>query len=104
MWLDGLIAALGATGIVAAVVFGPILQQSDAKVSTVATNLAYPIGDLLLVAMVAGMFALSGWHAERAWLWLAGGLVANAVGDSMYLYQSAVGTYQEGSVRRLEVR
>ncbi len=98
MWLDGLIAALGAAAILAALVFGRILDQTGTDVPTLATNLAYPLGDLLLIAMVAGMFALSGWRAERAWLWLAAGLVANAVGDSIYVYQSAIGTYQEGTL------
>lgn len=98
MWLDGLIAALGAAAILAALVFGPVLDQTDTNVSTLATNIAYPVGDLLLIGMVAGMFALSGGRVERAWLWLAAGLGANAVGDSIYVYQSAMGTYQEGTL------
>ncbi|MEA2405896.1 MAG: hypothetical protein QOE69_15 [Thermoleophilaceae bacterium] len=98
MWLDGLIAALGAAGLVAALVFKPALTQTHASGAALATNLAYPIGDLLLIAMVFGMFALSGWRAERAWLVLAAGLLASAVGDSIFVYQSAMGTYQEGTL------
>ena len=63
----------------------------------VATTLAYPLGDVVLLAMLVFIFAVNGWRPGRAWTLIAAGLLLNAVGDGIYLYQSAIGTYVEGT-------
>ena len=37
------------------------------------------------------------WRPGRAWLVLGAGLAVNSIGDSIYLYQVANGTYQPGA-------
>jgi two-component system, cell cycle response regulator len=64
----------------------------------VATNLAYPLGDMLLLALVIGFLGLTGWRLERTWLVIGAGLAVFAVSDSVYLYQAALGTYVEGTL------
>ena len=61
------------------------------------TNLAYPIGDVLLLALIVFVFSVTRWQPGRAWTLIAAGLLLNAVGDAVYLYQTAVGTYVEGT-------
>ena len=48
LWLDGLTAALGAAALGAAVLIEIVLETTSGSRSIVVTNLAYPIGDVLL--------------------------------------------------------
>jgi diguanylate cyclase (GGDEF)-like protein len=96
-WSDGLIAGLGVTAIGAAVVLGPISRASQGNTATVLTNIAYPIGDLLLVAMLVGFLAVRGRHAGSLWWFLAFGLTLLAVADSIYVWRVTSGTYVTGT-------
>ncbi len=62
VWLDGIIAGGGLAALGAAIVFGPVLAGATGSKLAVATELAYPIGDLLLAALVVGVLALRGWR------------------------------------------
>ncbi len=96
-WLDGAIAAVTTAAVIAAVLFEPIVSsatQGDA--AAVATNLAYPVGDLILLGIVIGIVGLSGWRPGRAWLLLGLGLALMAAADITYLYGTADGTYAVG--------
>ena len=53
-WLDGAIAGLGAAAVCAAFAFHGIAHSAGGGNLSVAVNLAYPIGDLLLLALVMG--------------------------------------------------
>lgn len=98
LWLDGAIGALGAAALGAAILYPAIHSDTGANAATVATNLAYPLGDLLLLSLVVGVLALTGWRPGRAWLVIAGGLVANAIADASYLYMEATSGYVEGGI------
>jgi two-component system cell cycle response regulator len=97
LWLDGVITALAVAAIGAAVVLQPVLETTEGTLSAVATDLAYPVGDLLLLAFVIAVFALTGWRPGRAWAFIGVGLAATAVADGLYLYQAAHGEYVEGT-------
>jgi diguanylate cyclase (GGDEF)-like protein len=97
VWLDGLIASLTVCSIAAGIVLGVVWQTSTGSFSAVATNVAYPAADAILLALVVGALAFSGWTLDRGWLLVAGGLGLFAVGDSTYLYEIAKGTYEYGS-------
>jgi diguanylate cyclase (GGDEF)-like protein len=64
----------------------------------VATNLAYPLADLLLLAFVIGVFALAGWRPGRTWTLIGLGFATLAIADSIYLFGEAEGTYTAGTV------
>jgi diguanylate cyclase (GGDEF)-like protein len=98
LWLDGLIGGLTVAAIGAAVVFQAVLDSTEGAPLAVATNLAYPLGDLLLLGLVVGFLGLTGWRVERSWIVIGAGLAVFAVADSVYLYQAAVGTYVEGTL------
>lgn len=96
-WLDGLAAALmvGAVGV--AVLMPPILRaNAGSEPAGVATNLLYPLGDLLVLSLVAALAALMGWRPGRAIGLLALGCLTFALADGVYLFQVAAGTYSEG--------
>jgi two-component system cell cycle response regulator len=98
VWLDGITAALAVASLGSAVLLGVVLQSTSGSQAAIATNLAYPLGDVILLALVVGAFSLMNWRPGRAWLLLGIGLAVNSVGDSIYLLQVADGTYQVGSL------
>jgi diguanylate cyclase len=97
-WLDGLAAGLMMAAVGAALVLPPIVAASAGGVAAVATNLAYPLGDLLLVALLAAFAALTGWRPGRAVGMLAAGCLVFAVADTIYLYRVATDSYVRGGV------
>ncbi len=98
-WLDGLIAGLAVAALTAALVLGPIADASSSGSSLeVATNLAYPIADLTLLALVVSAAAFTGWRPGSTWSLLGAGLLVLGVSDVVYLLQSAQGTYVEGGL------
>src|SRR3954470_5639471 len=94
LWLDGLISALAVAGVGAALVFG-VVASTEGSLATVATNLAYPLGDLTLFAFVIAVITVTGFRPGRTWMLMALGFALFAVCDTVYLYQTAVGTYVE---------
>src|SRR3984893_15279760 len=97
IWVDGLIAALGVAALEATLVIGPIVQSDRGDFGTVATNIAYPIGDLVLVTMVVAVFVVRGWRPGGLWWTLGAGLVIFAAADSVYVLRVTSGTYVTGT-------
>lgn len=97
VWLDGMVAGLALAAAAAALAFGPIREATGGSRSAVLVGLAYPLGDLLLLAVSAGALAVLGWRTEGRWLLLAAAFVLFAVADTAYLFGTAAGTYVEGT-------
>jgi two-component system, cell cycle response regulator len=92
LWLDGIVAALGVAALTAALVLPPILSMSvEGELSAVIVNLAYPVGDVLLLVMLIGALALTGWRPDRSMVLLGAGLTLSAVADIAYLSAIAHG-------------
>jgi two-component system, cell cycle response regulator len=96
VWMDGLCAALAVGAAGAAVVFEPVAHAAEGRPMAVATNLAYPIFDLVMVAMIVAVMTLRGWRFDRTFALLGAGVVAFWIADSVYLVQTANGTYTTG--------
>ena len=98
-WLDGAIAAATSAAVLAAVAIDPIVSgATHGNAAAVATNLAYPIGDLILLAIVIGMFGLTGWRPGAHGCCSGSGSGLSALADTAYLYASADGTYTVGGI------
>ena len=98
LWLDGAIGALCTVALAFAFAYGPIADSATGSTAAVLTNLAYPLGDTVILGVVVAIFGLTGWRPGRAWLLLGAGLALNAVADVVYLVQIALGSYVEGSL------
>ena len=98
MWLDGLIGALAIGAAATAVFLEPILDSTGRDTAEIAVSLAYPVGDTLLLALVVGFFAVTGWRPGRDWMLVGAGLAAMAVADVLFLYLAAHGSYSEGTL------
>jgi diguanylate cyclase (GGDEF)-like protein len=97
VWLDGLIGAFTVCAVAAGAVLDQVWRNSTGRLAAVATNLAYPAADALLLALVVAAFAFAGWSVDRSWLLVGGGLGLFAVADSVYLVQISDNTYHYGT-------
>ncbi len=98
-WLDGLIAGLAVAALTAALALGPIAAAStDGSTLEAATNLAYPVADLALLALVTTATAFTGWRPGATWSLLGAGLLVLAISDVAFLFESAQGSYAEGGL------
>jgi diguanylate cyclase (GGDEF)-like protein len=92
LWLDGIVAALGIAAVTAALVLPPILAMSlEGEPTAVAVNLAYPVGDVLLVVLLVGALALTGWRPDRPLALVGVGLLLSGAADIVYLSAIAAG-------------
>jgi diguanylate cyclase len=90
-WLDGLVAGLGAASICAAFAFHSIVHAAGGGSGlAAATNLTYPVGDLLLLSLVIGGTVLLSGRGATPWLLLAGGICLNVFGDTFNLFQNGI--------------
>ena len=97
VWLDGAIAGLGAAAVCATFAFDTILGAIGGSSTTVAVNLAYPIGDLILLALSVGTLVVVPGRPVRLLLFAAG-CALMAIGDTVYLVQSSAATYRVGTL------
>ncbi|HUY72016.1 MAG TPA: HD domain-containing phosphohydrolase [Gaiellaceae bacterium] len=97
VWLDGLTASLAAASLGAAILLEVVIRDTHGTVLAEAANLAYPIGDIVLVALVVSVFGISGRRPGPGWAAIGSALVLSALADGIYLYQTADGTYVSGT-------
>ena len=96
LWVDGITAALGVAALSAAIVFESVLDSVEGKPLAVATGLAYPLLDLVLLGLAVGALASTGWRLDRTWMLLAAGVSTFWLADSLYLVSTAEGVYESG--------
>jgi two-component system, cell cycle response regulator len=97
LWMDGTIAALGTAALGAAFVFDFVAEKAEGSAIEIATTLAYPLGDIAMLAMVVGVIALTGWRPGRTWSLLLVGLAALVVADIAFTLQLTEEALPSGS-------
>jgi diguanylate cyclase (GGDEF)-like protein len=97
-WLDSAVAGLGAASVCAAFAFRSVVSATGGNTLAVATNLAYPVGDLLLLILVIGSTAMLSGRRKTPWMLLASGMALNVAGDTFNLLGSASGAVHVGAV------
>ncbi len=90
VWLDGIVAGGGLAAIGAAIIV-PTVLSGHGSAPTLAMELTFPIGDLLLVGLVVGIVALRGWRFDRGWAGLGTAFALLATADLLDAVQ-ATGT------------
>ena len=98
-WLDGAAAALIVAAVGCSLVLPRILEEADhSGALAVGTNLAYPLGDLLVLGLVVALTGLVGLRAGRPAALIAAGCLAFTLADAVYLREVATGGYAEGGL------
>jgi diguanylate cyclase (GGDEF)-like protein len=95
--LDGAIGALAVAAVAAAFLVEPLTGDASGTL-TFAVNLAYPLGDVVLLCAVVAVFAMTGWRPGRSWALLLAGLTVNALGDAVFIYQAAIGAWEDAPI------
>ena len=99
MWLDGAAGALAVAAVMSATLVAPLLRQvAGQPLPALLTNVAYPVGDLVVVAALVATTAVGGWRLDRRWVLLLAGTLAFVAADCAYLVQTAAGTYVDGGI------
>lgn len=96
-WSDATIAALGTASLGAAFVFDYVAARTTGTGIEVATSLAYPLGDIVLLALIVGVIALTDWRPGRTWVLLLLGLSFTVVADVAYSIQGVGGVVPAGN-------
>ncbi len=86
-WLDRAIAGLGFAAVAAAFVLPPVLKAVGGWSLASATNMAYPVGDLVLLAVVTGGLATASMARRRVLIVTGAAMVVNFVGDTYAMLQ-----------------
>ncbi len=98
LWVDVALAGIATAAIAAALLVPPILHSTGGDVAAVITNLAYPLMDVLIVALLFGVFTLSNGRPGRLWTIIAAIWLLQAVLDTFYFYTVASGDYVFGTL------
>ena len=96
--LDGTIAGLGVAAVSSAFVVAAVIRVTGDGALAAATNLAYPLGDILLLALCIGGIAVLPRGFRPLFVIASAALAVNAVGDGFNLLQpsSKVGYVANG--------
>jgi two-component system cell cycle response regulator len=84
--LDGLAGGLAVASMLACVTVSAAVEGSaGAPFWEEATNLAYPVGDLVLLGSIVSAVGLAGWRIDRLWAVLGAAILALETADLMYM-------------------
>ena len=97
-WLDGGAVGLTVAAIAAAIVFPGVLAHMHGRTAADVVNLAYPVGDCVLLVFVGCAFSVAAWRPGLFWLMIGAGVTASAIADSGYATQAADASYVAGAL------
>jgi methyl-accepting chemotaxis protein len=95
-YLDGVVVTLTCAAAFAAFAFGTIQKAAGDDAVTVAWNLIYPVGDVLLLILTLGAAALVPKRRRTRWYLMAAASLFNAIGDICALFDNGVGATHFG--------
>jgi signal transduction histidine kinase len=95
-WIDAIVVLLIAGTVTAATVLLPLVRTEE-NVAGLVVNLAYPVGDLALIAAFVALVARSEKRLRSSQALIGAAVVVFAVGDTFYAYLSLTDSYEVGS-------
>jgi signal transduction histidine kinase len=98
LWLNGLVGALAVATLTALLVFEPLVRTTRGSPAVVATTLAYPLADLVLLGMLATVFGMAGWRIGPSYALVFVGLICFRLSDLDFLLANADGGYVAGRI------
>jgi len=98
VWIDAVVGGLGVSGAAATMAFQIALAHSHGTALGTAVQLAIPVGDLGLLALVVAAITVTGWKRCGVWRWIAPAFGIFVVIDSVYVVQAVQGLWNPGGV------
>ena len=96
MSFDGVIGALGGAAIAVGILLGPALHMTAGDPAGVFVSLAYPLADVILLAILVAVGSILGLRSDLTVVLLAAGILANLAGDIVFLNLATQDVYVEG--------
>ncbi len=96
VWLDGIIVGLGTAAVASALVLPSLVRAHPGPLAALITPLAYPLADLTLLIVLAGLAGATGLRLDRGLRWLAGALLLTLLADTGYLVLTLNHHYRAG--------
>jgi diguanylate cyclase (GGDEF)-like protein len=96
MWLDGLIGALGTMALGFAFLIGPYLSASGGRDPLPLFQLAMPVTDVLLLALLVAVGSILGVRLDRPLLLVTAAMCCICVGDVLLFALTVRETYVDG--------
>ena len=93
VWIDALVGALALAAIGSSLLVDRVVDATGGDIASIATNLSFPLSDVLILGVILLTFALSNWRPGRRWTVLAILFASSLVFDTIYVFQVAEGTY-----------
>ena len=97
MWLDAGLGVLALLMLGTGLLLGAITGTTGTTLQVV-VSLAYPLADLVLLSMIVAVIALTGARLDRPLIFVILAVTSIAIADVIFFYQSAMGTWQEGTI------
>jgi PAS domain S-box-containing protein len=97
-WIDAAVGGLAIAAVVASPLVEPVLVSTGGRLAAVVTGMAYPIFDLLAFSVVLAVFLMTDWRPGWAWLLFGGIYAFQGLCDTIYLDETANGTFHSHSL------
>lgn len=94
--LDGFVIAVSLFAVSWILVLGPLYASSDAGIFPTVVSLAYPLGDVLLLALLLNLASQVHRPLRGPWLLVAAGIGVVGVADSGFAFLTTQGDYTTG--------
>ena len=96
--IDGIVVATAVAFVGWSLVLGPLWRLTDLSTAGGVVAVAYPFGDIVMVALIVLIVRAMEPHRRTALWFVLAGLVAMAVTDSTYTYLTEVKNYSSGNI------
>jgi diguanylate cyclase (GGDEF)-like protein len=96
LMLDAAVLALAVAAVASAFLLPDVLTISGGNLSASVTNISYPVADLILLGLLVGGAQILRGKPDRALILMGAALTLFVTADSIFLYESAAGTYATG--------
>jgi len=96
--IDGLVMATAVAFLGWTVVLGPLWRHSDLSTIGGVVDVAYPFGDIVMLALVVLILRALEPRGRQALWFVLGGILVMAISDSTYTYMTEVKNYASGNM------
>jgi diguanylate cyclase (GGDEF)-like protein len=91
LWLDGLAGALAVSAVAASFAFPPVLADAGGHLGRLLTDMSFPLADLMLIAVVVFVIAMTAWKPTGSLGLLTTALLLVALADGFSLWWTTSG-------------
>ncbi len=96
--IDATVAGFSVAAAAAMIVLGPVISTASGSGASIATNTAYPICDLVVLALMLALAGLNGWRLSTMQVTLLVSLGLFVIADAVYVLRVAKETYVSGTI------